>query len=226
MKWEIVSLSFLTDANAWFCFLLELKRRFVLSLFCMGIFISIPVITSVCLKMWSNQVCSYLFTGISGLGVFLNFKSFAYIRKTFDTTNNLFNILAKDALATGICSGIFCTTNLIMLFNEELLTDKVGCAMHFAGAYLPAVLGPVTSLLISLRRFLQLKYPTTIALNSSKVNLISTVILIATSIYHWSYMFFDILTGRKAFNFAQVCLGEHPEVNPSKVSAQVIPPSH
>ena len=189
----------------------------------MGILISIPVIASVCLKMWSNQVYSYLFTGISGLGIFLNLKSFAYIRKTFDTTNNLLNMLAKDSLVTAICSGIFCTTNLIMLFDEDLLTNKVGCSVHFAGTFLPVMLGPVTSLLISSWRFVQLKYPNTIPHNSPRVNLMNTTILIALAIYFWSYMFFDILTGRKAFNFVQVCLAnqeqsEQVEDKPSEVS--------
>ena len=94
-------------------------------------------------KMWSNQVYSYLFTIISGFGVFLNLKSFAYIRETFNTANNLFNLLAKDSLVTAICSGIFCTTNFLMLLNEEVLTNKMGCAAHFAGLYLPMMLGTV-----------------------------------------------------------------------------------
>ena len=41
---------------------------------------------------------SYLFSGISGLGILTNSKSFQYITRTFQTTDDLFNILAKDAL--------------------------------------------------------------------------------------------------------------------------------
>ena len=155
--------------------------------------------------MWSNQVYSYLFTGVSGFGVYLNLKSFAYVRKTFDTTNNLFNILAKDSLVTAVCSGIFCFTNLRMLFDEELLTNKLGCAAHFAGVYLPSMLGPVSSLLISLRRCVQLKYPNAIAHDSPRVNLMSTVALIVMAIYSLSYMIFDTLTDRKTFKFIVVC---------------------
>ena len=163
------------------------------------------VVVSVAIKMWSNQVYSYLLTAISGFGTFLNLKSFAYIRKTFDTTNNLFNFLAQDSLVTTICSGIFCTTNLVMLFNEELLTNKLGCAAHFVGIYLPAMLGPVSSLLISLRRFVQLKYPNAISHNSLRANLLGTGILIVLSIYFVSFMLFDTLTDGKSFKFILIC---------------------
>ena len=171
-------------------------------------------VTSVLYKMWSNQVYSYLLTGISGFGTFSNFKSFAYIRKTFDTTNNLFNILAKDSLATAICSGIFCTTNIIKLLDEDLFTSELGCVVHFAGVYLPGMLGPVSSLMISVRRFVQLKYPNSIAHNSQRANLMVSALLALMAFIYLSFLVFDTFTESKGFNFIEVCQGhllEQPE---------------
>ena len=141
--------------------------------------------------MWSNPVYSYLLTIISGLGTFTNLKSFAYVTKTFDTTNNLFNILAKDSLAAALCSAIYCATNIIKLINEDLLKSKFGCVVHFAGIYLPTMLGPISSLLISLRRFVQLKYPNAIPHNSLRCNLMINVILTISAIYYLSYLLLD-----------------------------------
>ena len=157
--------------------------------------------------MWSNQVYSYLLTGISGFGTFSNFKSFAYIRKTFDTTNNLFNILAKDSLITAISSGIYCITNFIKLLDEDLLTSKLGCVAHFTGLYLPTMLGPVTSLMISVRRFIQLKYPNAIAHNSQRANLMMSAILTLMALFYWGFLVFDTFTESKGFNFIEVCQG-------------------
>ena len=171
---------------------------------------------SVFYEMWSNQVYSYLLTGISGIGTFSNLKSFTYIRKTFDTTNNLFNVLAKDSLATTICSGIFCTTNIIKLFNEDFLTSKLGCVAHFAGVYLPSTLGPVASLLISVRRFIQLKYPHAISHNSRAANVIVTVILAFMACLQMFFLLFDTLTESNQYLFIEVCQGhlDQPQVPP------------
>ena len=100
----------------------------------------IPACTSVVSTMWSNPVFSYLLGFISALSTFTNLKSFAYVTKTFDTSNNLFNILAKDSLAAAICSAIFSATNFINIINEDLLKSKLGCVVHFAGIFLPLVL--------------------------------------------------------------------------------------
>ena len=172
--------------------------------------------------MWSNPVYSYLLTGLSGLGTFTNIKSFVYVTKTFDTTNNLFNILSKDSLATAICSAIYFATNVIKLINEDYLQSKLGCAVHFAGLYLPAMLGPVSSLLISIRRFIQLKYPNAISPKSLRCNLIVNVILIIGAIYYLALLPFDIYNDFKGFNFISICQGIQVVENTSKVSSYSI----
>ena len=171
--------------------------------------------------MWSNPVYSYLFTIISGFGTFTNLKSFAYITQTFDTTNNLFNILAKDSLATAICSAIYCATNIIKLINQDLLKSKFGCVVNFAGVYLPTVLGPLSSLLISLRRFVQLKYPNAIPHNSLRCNLMVNVILTISTIYYLSYLLLDTFNDIKGFNFIEHCQGMQVIEYPSKVSSVI-----
>ena len=150
---------------------------------------------------------SYLLTGISGFSTFSNFKSFAYIRKTFDTTNNLFNILAKDSLVSAIGSGIYCTTNIIKLWDEDLLTSDLGCVAHFIGLYLPTMLGSVSSLLISVRRFIQLKYPNAIGHNSQKANLMMNAILILMGIYYQGCL----LLNMERIKFVAICQGEDPD---------------
>ena len=171
--------------------------------------------------MWSNQVYSYLLTIISGLGTFTNLKSFAYVTKTFDTTNNLFNILAKDSLAAALCSAIYCATNIIKLINEDLLKSKFGCVVHFAGIYLPTILGPISSLLISLRRFVQLKYPNAIPHNSLRCNLMINVILTISAIYYLSYLLLDTFNDIKGFNFIEHCQEMQVIEYPSKVSSVI-----
>ena len=169
--------------------------------------------------MWSNPVYSYLLTIISGLGTFTNLKSFAYVTKTFDTTNNLFNILAKDSLAAALCSAIYCATNIIKLINEDLLKSQFGCVVHFAGMYLPAVLGPISSLLISLRRFVQLKYPNAISPKSLRCNLIVNLILTTSAIYYSVILLLDTFNDFKVSGFISLCQGEQVPEDASKVSS-------
>ena len=169
--------------------------------------------------MWSNPVFSYLLGFISALSTFTNLKSFAYVTKTFDTTNNLFNILAKDSLAAASCSAIYCATNIIKLINEDLLKSQFGCVVHFAGIYLPTLLGPISSLLISLRRFVQLKSPNAILHNSLRGNLMVNVILTISALYYLSYLLVDTFEDVKGFNFIEHCQGIHVLEYPSKVSS-------
>ena len=161
---------------------------------------------------------SYPLTGLSGLGIITNLKSYAYVTKTFDTNNNLFNILSKDSLVTAICSAIFFVTNIIKLINEDLLRSKLGCVVHFAGLFLPSMLGPLSFLLISMRRFVQLKYPNAIAHNSQKCNLIANVILAIGALYYLSYLLVDTYNDLKGFNFIEHCQGNVLE-DPTKVSS-------
>ena len=169
--------------------------------------------------MWSNPLYSYLLTIISGLGTLTNLKSFAYVTKTFDTTNNLFNILAKDSLAAALCSAIYCATNIIKLINEDLLKSKFGCVVHFAGIYLPTILGPISSLLISLRRFVQLKYPNAISPKSLRCNLIVSLILTISAIYYLVIVLLDTLNDFKGFNNISLCQGAQVLEDASKVSS-------
>ena len=181
----------------------------------------IPACTSVVSTMWSNPVFSYLLAIISAFSTFTNFKSFSYVTKTFNTSNNLFNILAKDSLTAAICSAIHLATSFINLINEDLLKSKFGCVVHFAGMYLPAVLGPISSLLISLRRFVQLKYPNAIPHNSLRCNLMINVILTISAIYYLSYLLLDTFNDIKGFNFIEHCQEMQVIEYPSKVSSVI-----
>ena len=100
---------------------------------------------------------SYLFSGISGLGIITNFKSFKYITRTFQTTDDLFSILAKDSLISTLCSGLYFITNTIRIIIPEYLKNKPGCIVQFLGIYIPGVIGPVISSYISLHRYVALK---------------------------------------------------------------------
>ena len=169
--------------------------------------------------MWSNPVFSYILAIISAFSTFTNFKSFSYVTKTFDTSNNLFNILAKDSLAATICSALLSATSFINLINEDLLKSKLGCVVHFAGIYLPSGLGPLSSLLISLRRFVQLKYPTAISPKSLRCNLIVNVILTISTIYFLALVLIDTFYNFKGVNFISHCQGIQVLKDASKVSS-------
>ena len=183
---------------------LLLKRYFVPNLDTWK-YILIPACLSLVSRMWSNPVYSSLLTIISGFGTLTNLKSFAYVTKTFDTQNNLFNILAKDSLVTAICSATYFTTNVIKLINDDLLKGKLGCVIHFAGMFLPVMLGPLSSFLISLRRFIQLKFPNAIAPKSLRCNRIVNVILTISAIYHIVILLFDTFKDIKTFKFIAHC---------------------
>ena len=169
--------------------------------------------------MWSNKIYSYLLTVFSALGTLTNYTCFKYIKKTFDTKGNLFNVLAQDSLATFASSTLCLVTNLIRLIDEDILRNKLGCAFQFIGLYVPGYLGPVSSLMISLRRFVQLKYPTWIPHNSGFVNMAASMFMMLVSVYYLTYMFLNTFLDLKNFNFIEQCLGHtySEEVHDQKV---------
>ena len=128
--------------------------------------------------MWSNKWVSLALTGVSGLAICTNFKSYLYIKHTFNVKDNLFNILSKDSLATGTLTILYFVANIIHLVNEDALKSKIGCGFSFIGLWLPSMMGPFWSLLISLRRFVQLRYPTLIPHNSPQINCLASLIMI------------------------------------------------
>ena len=168
--------------------------------------------------MWSSKIYSYLLTGIAAIGVITNFKCFKYIKKTFDTKGNVFYILAQESLATSINSALYLITNIVSFINEDLMKNKIGCAIHFSGIYLPTVVGPVSSFMISLRRFVQLKYPTKVPHNSEWVNIAVSAIMTFVSFYYLTYMWVNTFLDLKNFNFIEQCLGNLHDAEASKVS--------
>ena len=126
--------------------------------------------------------------------------------------------MGLDPRPMRICSAIFSATNFINLINENLLKSKLGCVVHFAGIFLPLVLGPVSSLLISLRRFVQLKSPNAISPKSLRCNLIVNLILTISAIYYLAILLFDTFSHFKGFNFINHCQGLQVPEDLSKVS--------
>ena len=162
--------------------------------------------------MWSDKTYQYLFTGISGLGAISNFQCFKYIKRTFSNKGTVFNILADDSLATAICNGLYFVTNAISLIDEDFFKSKLGCVIHFSGQYLPIVLGPVSSLMISACRFIQLRFPS-VALKSSKaINKGAKVVIILVAVYYLTFMSVDTFMDGKTYNFIEQCQGhEYPK---------------
>ena len=145
---------------------------------------------------------SYLFSGISGLGILTNFKSFQYITRTFQTTDDLFNILAKDALTNTLCSGLYFTTNTISIIVPEFLRNKPGCIARFLGIYIPGVVGPVVSSYISLHRFVALKIQKQIS-----YPWLGSVIITLVGLYHLTIIILFTYTDMRNFGFIEACLG-------------------
>ena len=63
----------------------------------------------------SNTWANYAFMGISGIGFAANFKGFKYISKTFNVNDNLFHILALDALITTTLNGLYSFSSSVMM---------------------------------------------------------------------------------------------------------------
>ena len=157
--------------------------------------------------MWSDKTYSYLFTGISGLGAISNFKCFKYMKKTFYNKGTVFNILANDSLATAICTGLYFVTNVISLIKEDFFKGKVGCVVHFSGQCLPIMLGPVSSLMISACRFIQLRFPNTALRSSQTINKGATVVILYVAIHSLTHISVDTFLEVKSYNFIELCQG-------------------
>ena len=165
--------------------------------------------------MWSNKWVSFVLTGISGLAICTNFKSYRYIKHTFNTKDNLFNILSKDSLVTGTLSILYFVANIINFVNEDALRSKIGCAFSFVGWWLPTIMGPFWSLLITLRRFVQLTYPTLVPHNSPQINSLTSLIMIVSAFYYMTIVMIDLLKDLRQFNYIEHCLGRQEKVDKS-----------
>ena len=172
--------------------------------------------------MWSTKTYAFLLTGISGIGTLTNLKCFKYIKKTFDIKGNVFYILAQDCLVTTIWTGLYFITNVIGLVYEDILRSKFGCLVWFSGLFLPCVLGPVSSLMISLRRYAQLKYPEKFPHNSARINRAVNEVMVWATLYFLIYMIVDIIWEMKGFNFMEVCQGNEEAISASKVSLKYL----
>ena len=159
--------------------------------------------------MWSNKTYSFLLIGISGFGTFSNFKCFKYIKKTFDTKGNVFYILALDSLINCFCNGLYFVTSSINLVNEDLLRNKIGCIIDISGNYLPPALTAVISLMISLCRFVQLKYPTVVPYNSVGVRSMINVVIGTSTVYYLTFFFLSTFLDMKNTNYLELCQGHN-----------------
>ena len=170
------------------------------------------------LKMWSSKTYSLILTGISGFATLSNLVSFDYIKKTFDTRGNVFYILAQDSLTTALGSGLYFITNVINLIDEDVLKNKIGCVVHFIGLYLPCMLGATTTLMISLRRFVLLKYPALLPHNSRMVNWIASITIAFVSVYFLVILLLSTWMDLKNFDFIEHCLGNYISKETPRVS--------
>ena len=88
-----------------------------------------------------NKWVHYAYTGISAIGIVANYKSYKYIKKTFNVNNNLFDALSKDSYIAMIGNGLFCLDGLIWSFNDQILKSKIGCVLTVSGGYIPVFTG-------------------------------------------------------------------------------------
>ena len=160
--------------------------------------------------MWSSKAYAILLTGISCIGTLTNFKSYLYIKATFNTNINIFSILAKDSLINTFCCGLFCITNIINIVDEEFLKNKIGCNVFCYGLAVPTLLGPVTSLMISLRRFFHLKYPQLLQDDSKIVDRGVSIGIGAVLIFCMAHLSF------LPNEYSDLCLGKKQESNLSR----------
>ena len=165
--------------------------------------------------MWSNKWVSLALTSISSLAICTNFKSYQYIKHTFNTKDNLFNILSKDSLATGTLTILYFVANIIHFVNEDALKSKIGCGFTFIGIWLPSMMGPFWNLLITLRRFVQLRYPNFVPNNSPQINCLASLLMTIVAFYYMTILMIDLLKDERHFNFVEHCLGHQEKVDKS-----------
>ena len=155
--------------------------------------------------MRSNKYVTIVLTGISLTGLYTNWKSFRYISNTFNVQDNLFNILIKDSLFTAICCGLYFCKSVVSIIDEDILRTKLGCSLVFYGLYLPSKMGPVTSFMISLRRFVQIKYKH-FSMNSIWINRGTTLVMLGVAIFHLVFILVSSYEDLGIFYFIDACL--------------------
>ena len=143
-------------------------------------------------KMWSREWVPYALTSISGLGIVANLSSYRFIRTTFNINDNLFNILAKDSLITALCTILQFTTDLLMMAAPDLMRNEWGCLLNHYGGLLATFIGPAVAVLISSRRFIQIKYPVLIKINSEIFNTFTSIALLLVALYHLIFSTVDM----------------------------------
>ena len=152
--------------------------------------------------MWSDKTFAVFITVLSGVGTLTNFTSYKYLTQNFDTKINVFSILSQDALANGFCSGLYFVTNTINLVDENSLRNNYGCNIFCLGLMVPSLLGPWTSLMISLRRFVQLTRPTLFQDDCKIINRNVSIGIVVVFGYCLAHLFW------RENEFTELCLGE------------------
>ena len=89
----------------------------------------------------ANTWVNYAFVGISGFGFWANFTGYKYITETFNTADNLFNVLTKDALINTVLNGLYSIGSVIMIFNREVFKNKIACAFYIIIGSVPMATG-------------------------------------------------------------------------------------
>ena len=158
----------------------------------------------------SNSWVNYAYLCISGFGFAANFKGYKYITRTFNVNDNLFNILAKDALITTVLNGLYSIGSFIMITNRDVLKGRIACASLILIGFLPMVTGPFVSFVISLRRFIGMKYPDLLKQNSFIANIGNPLIILFVIAYYVILVYLSTFRDWRAFNFVQLCL-DQPE---------------
>ena len=167
--------------------------------------------------MWSHGWVPYILTFLSGTSILSNYSSFRYIKTTFNTSDNLFNILVKDALLATLCALLQFTTDFMFLTGAEFLHNKLWCSLSQYGLLLGVTIGPLTSLLISARRIIELRYPKRINISSKYFNSFTTIIMALHVIYVLAFMVTDVVADLNQFGFVSICMGT-TILNPDKVN--------
>ena len=155
--------------------------------------------------MRSNKYVTIVLTGISLTGCYTNWKSFQYISNTFNVQDNLFNILIKDSLFTAICCALYSCKSIVSIINEDILRNNLGCSLVFFGLYCPSKMGPVTSFMISLRRFVQIKYRH-FSMSSIRINHGTTFVMCTVAIFHLVFILVSAYGDLGIFYFIDACL--------------------
>ena len=94
-----------------------------------------------------------------------------------------------------------------MIVAPDVMRTELGCLLHHYGGLLATFIGPAVTVMISSRRFIQIKYPHIIKINSKVFNAFTSIVMLLVAMYHLIFMIVDMHWNQQQYMYFGLCLG-------------------